>query len=146
MSMFIFDLDGTLALRDESLSDCRKPFDWARVGEDLPNPAVVEVARALIGVGHKLLFVTGRMEQCRKPTCDWLIKHLGTPGVGLIMRADEDYRPDTEVKAEMYQSTLCRMLRSHFGGVAGIFDDRKGVVEMWRELGLTVFQVAPGEF
>jgi phosphoglycolate phosphatase-like HAD superfamily hydrolase len=146
MSLFVFDLDGTLALRDESRSDCRTHYEWARVGEDLPNPPVVAVARSLLGAGHKLLFVTGRMEQCRSQTHLWLIKHLGTSGVGLLMRADEDFRKDTEVKPEMYDGILCRMLRSHFGEVVAVFDDRKAVVEMWRELGLTVFQVAPGEF
>lgn len=28
----------------------------------------------------------------------------------------------------------------------GVFDDRRQVVRMWRELGLTVFQVAEGDF
>ncbi|WP_457852111.1 phosphatase domain-containing protein [Mycolicibacterium conceptionense] len=30
--------------------------------------------------------------------------------------------------------------------VAGIFDDRNRVVDMWRRLGLACFQVAEGDF
>ena len=30
--------------------------------------------------------------------------------------------------------------------VVGVFDDRQQVVRMWRALGLTVFQVAEGDF
>ena len=30
--------------------------------------------------------------------------------------------------------------------MAGVFDDRVQVVQMWRALGLTVFQVADGDF
>ena len=37
----IFDLDGTLALGHFGEPDRRGPFDWHRVSEDTPNPAVV---------------------------------------------------------------------------------------------------------
>jgi hypothetical protein len=30
--------------------------------------------------------------------------------------------------------------------VVGVFDDRNKVVSMWRSLGLTVYQVADGDF
>ena len=30
--------------------------------------------------------------------------------------------------------------------MVGVFDDRDQVVQMWRSLGLTVFQVADGDF
>ena len=34
----------------------------------------------------------------------------------------------------------------HDYNVRGAFDDRNQVVEMWRAIGLTVFQVADGNF
>ena len=34
----------------------------------------------------------------------------------------------------------------HIDDVFLVVDDRQKVVDMWRDLGLTVFQVAPGDF
>ena len=45
------------------------------------------------------------------------------------------------VKREIFD----REIRDRYR-VVGVFDDRKQVVRMWRALGLTVFQVAEGNF
>ncbi|MFC7644091.1 hypothetical protein ACFQX6_27630 [Streptosporangium lutulentum] len=42
-ALWIVDIDGTLALRGD-----RGPYDWDRVGEDLPNHPVVTIVKALI--------------------------------------------------------------------------------------------------
>ena len=67
-------------------------------------------------------------------------------GAGLVfdalyMRSDKDFRPDDEVKSQM----LDKMIEDGFNPTMA-FDDRQRVVDMWRDRGLTVAQVAPGDF
>jgi hypothetical protein len=66
---------------------------------------------------------------------------LGVPGEALHMRAHGDNRPDHVVKRELYR----RRIKSRYK-VTAVLDDRMKVVRMWRGLGLTVLQVADGDF
>jgi hypothetical protein len=43
---WLVDIDGTLALM-ATTAGARNPYEWHRVGEDDPNPAVVDLVRAL---------------------------------------------------------------------------------------------------
>ena len=53
----LVDIDGTVALMSG-----RSPFDWSRVGEDAPNPAVIAAVRAMHAAGHahRVLLGPGR--------------------------------------------------------------------------------------
>jgi hypothetical protein len=57
------------------------------------------------------------------------------------MRPAGDSRRDAIVKQEIFDTEVRDRWR-----VVGVFDDRRQVVRMWRALGLTVFQVAEGDF
>lgn len=57
------------------------------------------------------------------------------------MRPAGDSRKDAIVKREIFDQEIRDRWR-----VIGVFDDRQQVVRMWRALGLTVFQVAEGDF
>ena len=138
---WIVDIDGTLALRGD-----RSPFDWSRVGDDTANKPVITVAR-LLAAKSGLIFMSGRMDQCRGETRLWLHTYLCEPSLctckmPLLMRKDGDMRPDQIVKRELYERHVQGLYE-----VEGVIDDRAKVVRMWREeLGLTCFQVAPGDF
>lgn len=132
----IVDIDGTVALKATD----RSPYDWHRVGEDLPNGSVITVVRHMHVAGYRLIVTSGRMETCRRETEDWLARNSLFPDV-LLMRAEGDFRPDTEVKREMFEHAIA----DHYN-ILIVFDDRQKVVDMWRELGLIVAQVAPGDF
>lgn len=134
----LVDIDGTLALRTGA--NPRKPFQWNRVGEDTPNAPVVEVVQRLAESGLRVVYVTGRSDECADATQRWLDKHVGVDGA-LHMRSKGDRRPDHVVKRELYE----RRIRGRHD-VLCVLDDRKGVVAMWRSIGLTVFQVADGDF
>jgi hypothetical protein len=54
------------------------------------------------------------------------------------MRQDGDHRLDTVIKHEIYSN----LIEPSFD-IIGIFEDKTSVTEMWRELGLKVFQVEP---
>lgn len=142
MKAYLVDIDGTVALRDESRPDCRGPFDWHRVGEDQPNERVIEVVRALHDPERMMIFISGRSGECVDATMWWLSTYVGDEMIDmLIMRLAGDNRPDEVVKRELYY----RYVEPLFDVIA-VFDDRNKVVKMWRELGLTVLQVADGDF
>jgi predicted kinase len=133
-SCYIFDIDGTLAIKGN-----RSPYDWMRVGEDTLNESVARMF-AILAEDYAVIVVSGRDEVCRDITTTWLHEN-NLDYHKLYMRPEGDMRKDTIVKQEMYEN--------HIKGkynVLGIFDDRNQVVEMWRNLGLPVFQVADGDF
>lgn len=133
---FIFDVDGTLALRGS-----RDPYRWQDGDEDRPNSAVVAVAKAIAASGAPVIFVTGRPEEARGLTERWLEREVSVPGP-LFMRPSGDFRRDTDIKREIYRTHV----KPSFSMVA-IIDDRDQVVRMWRdELRLPCFQVADGAY
>ncbi|AVT31476.1 5'-hydroxyl kinase [Plantactinospora sp. BC1] len=132
----LVDIDGTVALMAG-----RSPYDMTRVGEDLPNTAVISAVRAMHAAGYGVVFCTGRDASCREQTQRWLAEHVDVPYLALHMRAVGDQRRDSVVKREIFD----REIRDRYR-VVGVFDDRMQVVKMWRGLGLTVFQVAEGDF
>ncbi|GAA1563311.1 NIF family HAD-type phosphatase [Actinomadura kijaniata] len=138
--LFLVDIDGTVALRGTG-PGARTPYDWARVGEDAPNPPVIAVVRALAAAGHRVIYLSGRSDACRDATRAWIAEHVGVPGEALLMRADGDRRRDTVVKRELYERRIAPV-----GPVTAVLEDRASVVAMWRRLGLTVLQVAEGNF
>ncbi|HEY6115934.1 MAG TPA: polynucleotide kinase [Candidatus Dormibacteraeota bacterium] len=131
------DIDGTLALRTSD----RSPFDWSRVGEDEPNPPVVELVQLIWTAGkHHIILMSGRDEVCRRQTEMWLDAQ-GVSYNELHMRAHKDNRKDSLIKEELYRKHVEPRYE-----VAFVLDDRQQVVKMWRSLGLPVFQVAEGDF
>ena len=86
------------------------------------------------------LITSGRSARHRSPTERWLALH-GIAYDRPLMRAADDNRKDVVVKREMYEA--------HIEGrwsILFVLDDRDQVVEGWRSLGLTCFQVAEGDF
>lgn len=132
----LVDIDGTVALMGD-----RSPYDWARVGSDTPNQAVIAAVRAMHAAGNAIVFCSGRDAVCRAETEAWLELYVGVPYEGLFMRPEGDSRKDSVIKREIFDSEIRDRWR-----ITGVFDDRQQVVRMWRALGLTVFQVAEGDF
>ena len=153
--LYIFDIDGTLALighRVHLLDDKQNSSRWKEFykecDKDRPNKGVIRVMDSLRLMGADILLFSGRSDDVREKTVAWLAEHtsfmthdLEVPGM-LTMRQHDDYTPDDELK----QSWLDGMLACDINRIAGVFDDRDRVVNMWRKNGLTCFQVAPGNF
>ena len=147
----IWDLDGTLALnehRQHFLEE--KPKNWkafnAACGDDKPNVPIIKLQQAL----HcdEQIILSGRSEEMKFDTIDWLQRH-NIQYDGLYMRRKNDYRDDTEVKKDLFAKCMNDLSkRNIFCSLNDfiIFDDRQKVVDMWREMGLTCCQVAPGDF
>lgn len=146
--IYIFDLDGTLADLTHRLHFIQQePKDWdsffAACDKDKVIDEVANVARALRDADNTILIVSGRSDAVREKTRYWLFYHF-IPCHGLYMRKAGDHRPDNIAKAEIFEDQVCKDWRRE--SIAGVFDDRKQVVDMWRSKGLKCFQVAEGDF
>lgn len=166
--LYIFDLDGTLALIDHRrplierpscefcgwTKDCdhhrdgsRSKFkpDWpafyGACTQDLPNLPVCTTFQLLQSTGADVWIWSGRSDEVEPQTRDWLRSHELHPRE-LRMRPAGDYTADDTLKRAWYES----LRGTDRTRLVGIFDDRAKVVNMWRSIGVPCFQVAPGEF
>ena len=132
----IVDVDGTVALRNG-----RGPFDWEKLGEDLPNIPILDLVNRIASTGVSIIFVTGREDKYREQTSQWLKRFLDY-SFEIYCRVDNDFRKDVLIKYELF--------KAHIDGqfdVISVFDDRSSVVDMWRNTaGLVCLQVAAGDF
>lgn len=142
----VFDLDGTLALNEHRVHHIRgekKDYDafYAACAGDSPCWPVLNMMLMHNAAGHRVEIWSGRSDQVRLETEAWLEAH-GVPARLLArMRHRSDHRPDILVKREWL-----RAARMNGGAPDLVYDDRDVVVKMWREEGVTCFQVAPGPF
>lgn len=133
----IVDIDGTVA----HMNDKRGPFDWLKVDSDDPDYNVLAIVRAL-SKQYKVIFLSGRDSAARLKTEAWLDVYYGLPYEKLLMRRSNDFRKDSIIKREIYDTYI-----KGFYYIEAVFDDRDQVVFMWREeLGLKCMQVEYGNF
>lgn len=130
----IFDLDGTLALMTG-----RSPYDWTKVDQDQINEPVARTLE-MLEESVEIIILSGRDSVCREATEKWLRQNC-IPFKELFMRPEGDMRKDSIVKRELFEEHI----RDRYD-VQCVFDDRDQVVKMWRDMGLTCFQVAEGAF
>lgn len=137
----IVDLDGTL-------SDCRwrvhhahaKDWDEFHKGVEFDEPVShVLLAVRQFAILYDVVISTGRPEELRPKTLKWMSEHR-VPCKALYMRSAEDFRSVSRVK------------RDHLLAIKQkwdpwlVLEDTSSVVKMFREEGLTVFQVAEEAF
>jgi hypothetical protein len=130
----ICDIDGTIAEMGE-----RGPFHWDRVGGDKPIAVIINLLRILAPT-YEIILVSGRSDESMKLTLAWLAEH-DVPYASVLMRKAGDFRKDAIVKQELYEAHIEPYYEVQF-----VLEDRNQAVEMWRGLGLTCLQVAPGDF
>lgn len=150
--IYIFDLDGTLALHHHRLHHILNSKDYLAFEqactEDTPNQPVMSILHSLCeGVpSAEIWFVTGRSNIVRQQTVTWLWGY--TPltqryiEAHLFMRPIGDKRKDNVVKEEW----LLQQSKAFRSRICAVFEDRQRVVDMWRKNGVTCLQVAEGNF
>jgi predicted kinase len=126
---WIFDIDGTLAQMVD-----RGPFEWSRVGEDNPVPAIVELAQMVKEAGRELIIFSGRDGVCEPETRAWLKEHK-VPYDQLHMRPEGNYEKDYIIKERLFNS----FVKGKFY-VRGVVDDRLDVVRLWYSMGLPLLR------
>lgn len=145
MKTVIFDIDGTFANIEHRTHYVRNGnHDWdkfySEIEFDAPRPEVIRLTQWYWDNGYHVILCSGRPEHTREATVKWLAdNHVVYEE--LHMRLDNDYRADYIVKKEM----LDYIIGQGFD-IEVVYDDRQQVVDMWRENGIPVFQVAPGDF
>ena len=148
----ICDLDGTLAITGD-----RSPYDASRCDEvDFPNWPVIQSVKQMYNSGMKIIFMSGRDSKYREQTERFIQKYLSSlPSVDvnhnvihdgsipyeLYMRSEGDQRKDSVIKKELFEAHVANKYN-----IFVVYDDRNSVVDLWRSLGLTCFQVGPGNF
>ena len=168
----IFDLDGTLAIIDKRRILAGKTKDGVPTNKmdwdvffdadnvfnlDEPNPPVIKMAQMFHNDGFKIVIFSGRNDRSFHTTKDWLKTH-NVPFDLLVMRPDkfkdESWpiaagNPATPAMRFMPDEILKKEMLDTFVDINDVFvvvDDRQKVIDMWRDLGLNTFQVAPGDF
>lgn len=137
----IVDMDGTL-------SDCSHRVHHAReknwdafhetIALDPPVPHVLMAVRQF-AILYEVIISTGRPEQYRGITHHWLVDN-GLRYTRLYMRSTGDWRPAAELKRDHL-----RIIRETYDPWL-VLEDTSSLVKMFREEGLTVFQVAEEAF
>lgn len=149
MNSIIIDLDGTLCNIDHRLHYVRdKRKNWRNffleLVNDKPNQWCIDIINAFSSFQDlQIIFCSGRPDDYREQTEAWLNTHI-TPITNkwiLLMRKKGDYRQDSIVKEEIFINEIKDKYNILF-----VIDDRKQVVDKWRELGLTCLQCAEGDF
>ena len=147
----IFDLDGTLALIDKRRAISTKDngkMDWDvffnpdNISLDVPNTPVIKMAQMLDSQGFNIVILSGRSKVSYRTTRQWLFQN-DVPFDDLHMRPTSDdwhYMKDSDLKQIWLDTVVDK------DDVFAVFDDRQQVVDMWRDNGLTTFQVADGDF
>lgn len=143
----IIDLDGTICdlehrrhyVRGEGKKDWKSFF--AELCNDTVNQAVQYVYQMACRSGTIVIFLSGRPSEYRKETEKWLKDHNLDGYFALFMRPFNNKEDDAIIKEQLYRSYV-----EPYFNVQFVLDDRNRVVNMWRQIGLHCFQVAPGDF
>lgn len=144
MRAIICDLDGTLANIEHRLHHVKGPTkDWDAFFEGISDDTVVGPIADILDMyafdETTVLLCSGRPEQCREKTVEWLSRN-DVEYTKLYMRPDDDRRPDHIVKSQILDGIIADGYEPIF-----VLDDRPSVVNMWRTRGLTCLQCAPSE-
>lgn len=142
--LYIFDLDFTLcdpSHRSHFINEQEGATpDWrgffAACTADTPVPAVITTAQVLKAAGAEVHIWTGRSDEVRDLTVEWLYTHR-VPYHGLRMRRAGDTLPDRILKG----GWLADMAAPDRERLTAVFDDNAGMVAFWRSMGVPCFQV-----
>jgi len=145
-SAVIFDVDGTLCdvsgVRHYVTKDPkRRNFEKFHGAAILcpPNQWVVDLSREYCDQGTSVIVVTSRRERWRYKTSMWLRK-WGIDYTILLMRADDDDRPDVDVKR-----SILNRIRETYEVIAAV-DDNPSILALWEAAKIPTIVTVPGWF
>lgn len=144
----VFDIDGTVADIEHRRHHVRKEpgvkKDWYRFNlemvNDKPKNDIIQLVRDM-SKSYPIVFCSGRTDDFRKETEEWLKTHIPDVKFELYMRPRNDSRQDNIIK----EIILDFELQTRYD-ILCVFDDRDQVVKMWRDRGITCLQVDYGDF
>lgn len=126
-----FDLDGVIC-NDQHRVHHAQARNWgdyfARMTEDTPWRQGRELFEAAILAGFDVAFLTGRREDTRQWTVDWLQQHGYDHTLPLVMRPENERMPLANLKAAVVAESL------RFIAEVQLFDDDPEVVKLVGQL------------
>lgn len=137
----VVDMDSTLCF-----NTTKRPWYGEGAAEgminDIPNMGVLRLVEQWVKPGpaaysHNLIIATGRDTSQEEVTKQWLAKYNIYPQE-FYFRKQGDYRKGVEVKKEQIEKILEKY------NVVAIIDDCEPIVQMYRDMGLTVLQPNKG--
>lgn len=174
--LYIFDLDGTLALiehrrhlverpslkcctcwgkNSQNCPDCSdldagwKP-NWsaffAACVDDEPNWPVIQTLKTLQDSGAEIWIWSGRSSEVMAETNRWIGNYLCGAGEESDTKLMMRLEGDFTPDEQLKAGWLDDMSAFDRRRLVAVFDDRQKVVDMWRSKGVACFQVAPGDF
>jgi phosphoglycolate phosphatase-like HAD superfamily hydrolase len=140
----ILDVDGTACDVSSIRHFVRQPSgrkDFDKFHENSvdcpPNHDVLAEIKAHHEAGLAIVVVTARLTKWFYHTMIWLYE-VGFPFNEIYMRADNDFRPDVEIKREI----LAQLRRDGYNPVLA-YDDNPSIIELWESEGIETVTV-PG--
>ena len=137
------DIDGTLADCGHRLQFIKDlPQDWDRFYEAMGRDKVIEPMASMIKDlyrSNRIILMTGRPEKYRDMTLEWLIRNY-IPFTELLMRPDDDHRPDYVLKSEMLWTAEQMGYEINLA-----IDDKPAVVQMFLQRGIVCLQMPEGK-
>lgn len=127
----VVDMDSTLCFNTSKRSWYGKGSTEAMINDE-ENRSVCEIIR-MLSDSYPLILVTGRDKTQRDVTLEWLKQHNITIKE-CYFRDLGDFRSSKVYKQEQIE----KILKDY--NIIAIFEDESSVVNMYRELGLTVLQ------
>lgn len=137
----VVDMDSTLCF-----NTTKRPWYGEGAAEgminDIPNMGVLRLVQQWTKPGpaaysHNLIIATGRDTSQEEVTKQWLAKYHLYPQE-FYFRKQGDYRKGVEIKKEQIEKILEKY------NVVAIIDDCEPIVQMYRDMGLTVLQPNKG--
>ena len=137
----VVDMDSTLCF-----NTTKRPWYGEGAAEgminDIPNMGVLRLVEQWVKPGpaaynHNLIIATGRDTSQEEVTKQWLAKYNIYPQE-FYFRKQGDYRKGVEIKKEQIEKILEKY------NVVAIIDDCEPIVQMYRDMGLTVLQPNKG--
>jgi predicted kinase len=152
----ICDLDGTLCniehrrhfVRGDGKKNWKAFFQG--IPNDKPNKWCADLLASLAMGGFKIVYCSGRGEEEREATVNWLIRNRldmfeNVQGIvqdpPVFMRQAGDSRKDSIVKEILLDFEILTRYTPSF-----MIDDRTQVVQMWRKRGYVCLQCDEGNF
>lgn len=155
MAYVICDIDGTIAdlthrlhhIKDAAGVPLKAP-NWDAFFDDCYDDEPIEkvwaVVHSLHEAGHDIIFLSGRSDRVRNLTTRWLQQYC-LFNFWLYMRKNGDHRPDNQVKPELLDLAQKKIVFTD-SEILCVLDDRRQVVDMWRERGLLCLQTVEGNY
>lgn len=140
--LVVFDLDQTLFdihHREHLIPTAENGSTWLAFNQACVNDAIIEAVADLVKMydeaGYTIAYLSGRGAEVAEVTREMLARQALISSADLLyLRPTGDYTPGPELK---------RFWIEHLGveRVVAAYDDDPKIIEMYRSLGITAFQV-----